>query len=172
MRTRKPHPGPQGAQVLCFQVAPFPGSASRIPGGELSPGGKGGGDRHCSHLSAEDVLSQSTVAQTDPRLAMGTALVYHEDMMAARLLWDDLECKIECPERLAVALRGLRQCGLEQRCLHVTAREASEAELGLVHRSEKSTSWDLHPSAPAEAALPCGPLSPSEGAWTQGWRNQ
>ncbi|XP_033622049.1 polyamine deacetylase HDAC10 isoform X2 [Fukomys damarensis] len=67
---------------------------------------------------------------------MGTALVYHEDMMATRLLWDDSECKIECPERLAAALGSLRQCGLEQRCLHVTAREASEAELGLVHSPE------------------------------------
>ncbi|KAM6162164.1 polyamine deacetylase HDAC10 [Erethizon dorsatum] len=67
---------------------------------------------------------------------MGTALVYHEDMMATRLLWDDSECKIECPERLAAVLGGLRQCGLEQRCLHVAAREASEAELGLVHSPE------------------------------------
>uniref|UniRef100_A0A8C2W9C8 Histone deacetylase 10 n=1 Tax=Chinchilla lanigera TaxID=34839 RepID=A0A8C2W9C8_CHILA len=67
---------------------------------------------------------------------MGTALVYHEDMMATRLLWDDPECKIECPERLAAALGGLRQCGLEQRCLRVAAREASEAELSLVHSPE------------------------------------
>lgn len=51
------------------------------------------------------------------------------------------ECKIECPERLAAALGGLQQCGLEQRCLYIAAREASEAELGLVHRSEKPTSW-------------------------------
>ncbi|KAM5287871.1 polyamine deacetylase HDAC10 [Ctenodactylus gundi] len=64
---------------------------------------------------------------------MGTALVYHEDMMVTRLLWDDPECQIECPERLAAALGHLRQCGLEQRCLRVAAREASEAELGLVH---------------------------------------
>ncbi|XP_023558334.1 histone deacetylase 10 [Octodon degus] len=67
---------------------------------------------------------------------MGTALVYHEDMMATRLLWDDPECKIESPERLAAALGCLRQCGLEQRCLHVAAREASEAELSLVHSPE------------------------------------
>uniref|UniRef100_A0A8C8ZZA7 Histone deacetylase 10 n=1 Tax=Prolemur simus TaxID=1328070 RepID=A0A8C8ZZA7_PROSS len=67
---------------------------------------------------------------------MGTALVYHEDMTAPRLLWDDPECEIECPERLTAALDRLRQCGLEQRCLRLSAREASEAELGLVHSLE------------------------------------
>nr|XP_045007912.1 polyamine deacetylase HDAC10 isoform X2 [Jaculus jaculus] len=67
---------------------------------------------------------------------MGTALVYHEDMTATRLLWDDPECEIECPERLAAALEGLRHCGLEQRCLRLSACEASEEELGLVHSSD------------------------------------
>ncbi|XP_042103876.1 polyamine deacetylase HDAC10 isoform X8 [Ovis aries] len=67
---------------------------------------------------------------------MGTALVYHEDMTAARLLWDDPECEIECPERLTTALERLQQRGLEQRCLRLVAREASEAELGLVHSPE------------------------------------
>uniref|UniRef100_A0A8C0E4C5 Histone deacetylase 10 n=1 Tax=Balaenoptera musculus TaxID=9771 RepID=A0A8C0E4C5_BALMU len=67
---------------------------------------------------------------------MGTALVYHEDMTAARLLWDDPECEIECPERLTTALERLQQRGLEQRCLRLAAREASEAELGLVHSPE------------------------------------
>ncbi|XP_007453951.1 PREDICTED: histone deacetylase 10 [Lipotes vexillifer] len=67
---------------------------------------------------------------------MGTALVYHEDMTAARLLWDDPECEIECPERLTTALERLQQRGLEQRCLRLAAREASEAELGLVHSLE------------------------------------
>ncbi|XP_023486891.2 polyamine deacetylase HDAC10 isoform X3 [Equus przewalskii] len=67
---------------------------------------------------------------------MGTALVYHEDMTAARLLWDDPECEIECPERLTIALERLRQRGLEQRCLRLAAREASEEELGLVHSPE------------------------------------
>ncbi|XP_063560666.1 polyamine deacetylase HDAC10 isoform X15 [Gorilla gorilla gorilla] len=65
---------------------------------------------------------------------MGTALVYHEDMTATRLLWDDPECEIERPERLTAALDRLRQRGLEQRCLRLSAREASEEELGLVHR--------------------------------------
>ncbi|XP_023365108.1 histone deacetylase 10 isoform X2 [Otolemur garnettii] len=67
---------------------------------------------------------------------MWTALVYHEDMMGHELLWDDPECKIEGPQRLSAALDRLRQCGLEQRCLQLSAREASEAELGLVHSPE------------------------------------
>ncbi|XP_055963031.1 polyamine deacetylase HDAC10-like isoform X3 [Sorex fumeus] len=67
---------------------------------------------------------------------MGTALVCHEDMTAARLLWDDPECEIERPERLTATLKCLRERGLEQRCLRVAAREASEAELALVHSPE------------------------------------
>nr|XP_019567932.1 PREDICTED: histone deacetylase 10 isoform X2 [Rhinolophus sinicus] len=67
---------------------------------------------------------------------MGTALVYHEDMTEARLLWEDPECEIESPERLTTSLERLQQRGLEQRCLRLTAREASEAELGLVHSPE------------------------------------
>ncbi|XP_032122068.1 polyamine deacetylase HDAC10 isoform X2 [Sapajus apella] len=67
---------------------------------------------------------------------MGTALVYHEDMTATRLLWDDPECEIERPERLTAALDRLRKCGLEQRCLRLSARAASEEELGLVHSPE------------------------------------
>lgn len=67
---------------------------------------------------------------------MGTALVYHEDMTATRLLWDDPACEIEGPERLTSALERLQQHGLEQRCLRLAAREASEAELGLVHSPE------------------------------------
>ncbi|XP_038935552.1 polyamine deacetylase HDAC10 isoform X2 [Rattus norvegicus] len=67
---------------------------------------------------------------------MGTALVYHEDMTATRLLWDDPECEIECPERLTAALDGLRQRGLEERCQCLSVCEASEEELGLVHSPE------------------------------------
>ncbi|XP_037703666.1 polyamine deacetylase HDAC10 isoform X10 [Choloepus didactylus] len=67
---------------------------------------------------------------------MGTALLYHEDMTAARLLWDDPQCAIETPERLTAALERLRRRGLERRCLRLAAREASEAELGLVHSPE------------------------------------
>ncbi|XP_016067153.1 PREDICTED: histone deacetylase 10 isoform X2 [Miniopterus natalensis] len=67
---------------------------------------------------------------------MRTALVYHEDMTAPRLLWEDPECEIECPERLTTAMGLLQQRGLEQRCLRLAAREASEAELGLVHSPE------------------------------------
>ncbi|CAK6444048.1 unnamed protein product [Pipistrellus nathusii] len=57
-------------------------------------------------------------------------------MTAPRLLWEDPECAIERPERLTSALGLLQQRGLEQRCLRVAAREASEAELGLVHSPE------------------------------------
>ncbi|XP_069855878.1 polyamine deacetylase HDAC10 isoform X3 [Dipodomys merriami] len=67
---------------------------------------------------------------------MATALVYHEDMTAARLLWDDPECELERPERLVAVLSLLRLRGLEQRCLRLSACEASEAELGLVHSPE------------------------------------
>ncbi|XP_042553979.1 polyamine deacetylase HDAC10 [Dipodomys spectabilis] len=67
---------------------------------------------------------------------MATALVYHEDMTAARLLWDDPECELERPERLAAVLSLLQLRGLEQRCLRLSACEASEAELGLVHSPE------------------------------------
>ncbi|EFB15096.1 hypothetical protein PANDA_005509, partial [Ailuropoda melanoleuca] len=67
---------------------------------------------------------------------MRTALVYHGEMTAARLLWEDPECEIERPERLTAALERLQQEGLERRCLQLAAREASEAELGLVHSPE------------------------------------
>lgn len=50
------------------------------------------------------------------------------------------ECEIECPERLCAALSGLQRAGLEGRCLRVSAREASEEELSLVHRSDPA--WD------------------------------
>lgn len=53
------------------------------------------------------------------------------------------ECEIECPERLTAALDGLRQRGLEERCLCLSACEASVEELGLVHRSDYDRSGDL-----------------------------
>ncbi|MEJ1271366.1 histone deacetylase 10 [Cricetulus griseus] len=94
--------------------------------------------------------------QSDHGVAMGTALVYHEDMTATRLLWDDPECEIECPERLTAALDGLRQRGLEQRCLCLSACEASEEELGLVHRGRPAT-WDKQVGQ--QAKLHSGPQS-------------
>lgn len=51
-----------------------------------------------------------------------------------RVLPRSPECAIERPERLAAVLERLRERGLEQRCLGLQAREASEAELHLVHR--------------------------------------
>ncbi|KAG3290674.1 hypothetical protein H1C71_011970, partial [Ictidomys tridecemlineatus] len=105
----------------------------RVPGVELFPVCKLG---TYSAVTSQRRACHIRVVHSDYSLAMGTALVYHEDMMLSRLLWDDPECRIECPERLAAALDGLRQCGLEQRCLRLVAREASEEELGLVHSPE------------------------------------
>lgn len=60
------------------------------------------------------------------------------------LICSSPECEIECPERLTAVLDGLRQRGLEERCLCLSACEASEEELGLVHRSEYDRSRDLN----------------------------
>lgn len=95
-----------------------------------------GGERQYTRWRVGASGSSHRVAQSDHGLPMGTALVYHEDMTKARLLWEDPECEIESPERLTTTLERLQQRGLEQRCLRLTAREASEAELGLVHSPE------------------------------------
>lgn len=58
------------------------------------------------------------------------------------LVYSSPECEIECPERLTAALDGLRQRGLEERCRCFLACEASEEELGLVHRSDYDRSGD------------------------------
>uniref|UniRef100_A0A8C8WX21 HDAC10 n=2 Tax=Panthera TaxID=9688 RepID=A0A8C8WX21_PANLE len=95
---------------------------------------------------------------------MRTALVHHEDMTAARLLWEDPECEIERPERLTTALERLRQWGLEQRCLQLAAREASEAELGLVHRVPSTVPgwpWGLRCSW----WMPCRGLCTTGSPW-------
>lgn len=64
------------------------------------------------------------------------------------------ECEIECPERLTAALDGLRQRGLQQRCLCLTACEASEEELGLVHRSDND--WAGDPTSVPSVLPWCG----------------
>ncbi|XP_049740704.1 polyamine deacetylase HDAC10 isoform X3 [Elephas maximus indicus] len=122
------------AWVLCPPSGLCP---QRVSGVALSPGHQCGNGQ-CSHLRGGGRLGSvpRRVAPSDHNRAMGTALVYHEDMTVARLLWDDPECEMECPERLTVALEQLRRRGLEQRCLRLAAREASEAELGLVHSPE------------------------------------
>lgn len=89
------------------------------------------------------------------------------------------ECEIECPERLTIALERLRQRGLEQRCLRLAAREASEEELGLVHRSDPGRAchmpWRRQPSTCACPSLPTpgkqslSPPTPCLFGWLVGW---
>ncbi|CAG5957741.1 unnamed protein product [Menidia menidia] len=67
---------------------------------------------------------------------MGTALVYDEEMTKYKLLWVDPACKIEVPERLTVSYEALVKNGLCQRCVSIPAREATEAEILLVHSEE------------------------------------
>ncbi|KAM9754067.1 polyamine deacetylase HDAC10 isoform 2-T2 [Menidia menidia] len=67
---------------------------------------------------------------------MGTALVYDEEMTKYKLLWVDPACKIEVPERLTVSYEALVKNGLYQRCVSIPAREATEAEILLVHSEE------------------------------------
>lgn len=44
-------------------------------------------------------------------------------------------CKIEVPERLTVSYEALTKAGLADRCLSVPVREATDADILLVHRS-------------------------------------
>lgn len=44
-------------------------------------------------------------------------------------------CKIEVPERLTVSHEALVKSGLAERCVSVPVREATEADILLVHRS-------------------------------------
>lgn len=44
-------------------------------------------------------------------------------------------CKIEVPERLTVSHEALVQSGLADRCVSVPVREATDADILLVHRS-------------------------------------
>lgn len=67
---------------------------------------------------------------------MGTALIYDEEMTKYKLLWVDPACKIEVPERLVVSYEALVRTGLSDRCVSVPAREASDAEILLVHSEE------------------------------------
>lgn len=45
-------------------------------------------------------------------------------------------CDIEVPERLSSSYEQLKSYHLVERCVHVPAREGSEEEILLVHRSE------------------------------------
>ncbi|KAM4748887.1 polyamine deacetylase HDAC10 [Rhinophrynus dorsalis] len=62
-----------------------------------------------------------------------TALVYDEEMMNYKLLWDDPECAIEVPERLSASYKRLQHYELVERCVRLPVREASEEEILLVH---------------------------------------
>ncbi|KAM4553730.1 polyamine deacetylase HDAC10 [Fundulus diaphanus] len=67
---------------------------------------------------------------------MGTALIYDEEMTKYKLLWVDPACKIEVPERLTASYEALVRSGLSDRCVSVPARQASDAEILLVHSEE------------------------------------
>uniref|UniRef100_A0A8C6ZJS6 Uncharacterized protein n=1 Tax=Nothoprocta perdicaria TaxID=30464 RepID=A0A8C6ZJS6_NOTPE len=69
-------------------------------------------------------------------MASGTALIYDEEMTSHKLLWNDPICDIEVPERLSSSYEQLERYHLVERCVRVPAREASEEEILLVHRSE------------------------------------
>uniref|UniRef100_A0A3Q3F9K0 Histone deacetylase 10 n=1 Tax=Labrus bergylta TaxID=56723 RepID=A0A3Q3F9K0_9LABR len=67
---------------------------------------------------------------------MGTALIHDEEMTKYKLLWVDPACKIEVPERLTVTYEALIQNGLTDRCVSVPVREATDADILLVHSEE------------------------------------
>ncbi|KAM3927090.1 polyamine deacetylase HDAC10 [Leptodactylus fuscus] len=69
-------------------------------------------------------------------MSSGTALVYDEEMMSYRLLWDDPECAIEVPERLSCSYKRLQDYDLVNRCVQLPVREATEEEITLVHSPE------------------------------------
>lgn len=69
-------------------------------------------------------------------MASGTALIYDEEMTSHKLLWDDLECEIEVPERLSVSYDRLKHYNLVERCVEIPVREATEEEITLVHSQE------------------------------------
>ncbi|XP_020501561.2 polyamine deacetylase HDAC10 isoform X1 [Labrus bergylta] len=69
-------------------------------------------------------------------MKMGTALIHDEEMTKYKLLWVDPACKIEVPERLTVTYEALIQNGLTDRCVSVPVREATDADILLVHSEE------------------------------------
>ncbi|XP_076027898.1 polyamine deacetylase HDAC10 [Genypterus blacodes] len=69
-------------------------------------------------------------------MTMGTALIYDEEMTKYKLLWVDPACKIETPERLTVSHGALVRTGLADRCVSVPVREATDADVLLVHSEE------------------------------------
>ncbi|KAB5565899.1 hypothetical protein PHYPO_G00246800 [Pangasianodon hypophthalmus] len=66
----------------------------------------------------------------------GTGFIYDEEMTRYKLLWTDPACKIEVPERLTVSYEALKCRGLEQRCVCVPTRQATDEDILLVHSKE------------------------------------
>ncbi|KAM8892498.1 polyamine deacetylase HDAC10 isoform 2-T2 [Spinachia spinachia] len=69
-------------------------------------------------------------------MKMATALLYDDEMTEYKLLWSDPACKIEVPERLTVSHEALLRAGLADRCISVPVREATDADILLVHSEE------------------------------------
>ncbi|XP_063783223.1 polyamine deacetylase HDAC10 [Pseudophryne corroboree] len=69
-------------------------------------------------------------------MVSSTALVYDEEMMSYKLLWEDVECSIEVPERLSCSYKRLQHYDLVNRCVQLPVREATEEEITLVHSAE------------------------------------
>ncbi|XP_053572615.1 polyamine deacetylase HDAC10 isoform X2 [Bombina bombina] len=69
-------------------------------------------------------------------MASGTGLIYDQEMMNYKLLWDDPECAIEVPERLSASYERLLHYDLVKRCVQLPIREASEEEITLVHSND------------------------------------
>ncbi|XP_077567257.1 polyamine deacetylase HDAC10 [Stigmatopora nigra] len=67
---------------------------------------------------------------------MGTALVYDEEMTRYKLLWPDPDCEIERPERLTSSHEALLASGLATRCVSIPVRQATDAEILLIHSQE------------------------------------
>lgn len=57
-------------------------------------------------------------------------------MTKYKLLWVDPACKIEVPERLTISHEALVKNGLVDRCVCVPVREATDADILLVHSEE------------------------------------
>ncbi|XP_061532596.1 polyamine deacetylase HDAC10 isoform X5 [Phycodurus eques] len=67
---------------------------------------------------------------------METALVYDEEMTRYKLLWLDPDCEIERPERLTASHEALVRSGLAARCVSIPVRQATDADILLIHSEE------------------------------------
>lgn len=53
-----------------------------------------------------------------------------------KLFFPSPVCKVEVPERLTVSYGALGEKGLADRCVSIPVREATDADILLIHRSE------------------------------------